>query len=195
MIGMPLWSPFAGGWQSSTFVSYEAPAATEEHPLVQMVCGCGAFQRWRYLRHTREPPGILSDPFCKGPRVPTMESVYKVVLVGDDRVWWVRARSSSCHRLKCRTRTDDEPIGATPLEERNPTAPCSPKKCSPRSHASLHPRFAELSERRWQSTALAGSSQGISAWSKPRSTYRPHPMVCVVCSALNGSPPENSATA
>jgi hypothetical protein len=25
----PLLSPFAGGWQSSTFISYETPAATE----------------------------------------------------------------------------------------------------------------------------------------------------------------------
>jgi len=36
--GMPLWSPFAGGWQSSTFVSYESPAATEGRPLEQMDC-------------------------------------------------------------------------------------------------------------------------------------------------------------
>jgi hypothetical protein len=36
--GMPLWSPFAGGWQSSTFVSYETPAATEGHLLEQMDC-------------------------------------------------------------------------------------------------------------------------------------------------------------
>ena len=28
----PLWSPFAGGWQCSTFLSYETPAATEGHP-------------------------------------------------------------------------------------------------------------------------------------------------------------------
>ena len=25
----PLWSPFAGGWQGSTFISFETPAATE----------------------------------------------------------------------------------------------------------------------------------------------------------------------
>src|SRR5690242_7237196 len=29
----PLWSPFAGGWHSSTLVSYETPAATEGHLL------------------------------------------------------------------------------------------------------------------------------------------------------------------
>jgi hypothetical protein len=61
---MPLWSPFAGGWQCSTFVSYEAPAATEEHPLVQMVCGCGAFQPGRYLRHTHR----CTTSSCKGLR-------------------------------------------------------------------------------------------------------------------------------
>ena len=33
---MPLWSPFAGGWQSSTFISYETPAATEGHLLEGM---------------------------------------------------------------------------------------------------------------------------------------------------------------
>jgi hypothetical protein len=29
----PLWSPFAGGRQCSTFLSYETPAATEGHPF------------------------------------------------------------------------------------------------------------------------------------------------------------------
>jgi hypothetical protein len=32
MFGKPLWSPFAGGWHCSTFISYETPAATEGHP-------------------------------------------------------------------------------------------------------------------------------------------------------------------
>jgi hypothetical protein len=34
----PLWSPFAGGWQGSTFLSYATPAATEGHPFKQMNC-------------------------------------------------------------------------------------------------------------------------------------------------------------
>jgi hypothetical protein len=32
----PLWSPFAGGWQCSTFIFYETPAATEGRSLKRM---------------------------------------------------------------------------------------------------------------------------------------------------------------
>jgi transposase len=34
----PLWSPFAGGWQCSTFLFYETPAATEGRPPKLMNC-------------------------------------------------------------------------------------------------------------------------------------------------------------
>ena len=80
----PLWSPFAGGRQSSTFVSYEAPAATEGHLLGEMDCVLRAFQSRSYLRHTATE--FFADPLWKGPR-PTMDTIYKVSLIGDDRVW------------------------------------------------------------------------------------------------------------
>jgi hypothetical protein len=75
---MPLWSPFAGGWQCSTFASYETPAATEGHLLGERDCVLEAFQRRRYLRHTATE--FIADPFWKGPR-PTLETVYEVASV------------------------------------------------------------------------------------------------------------------
>ena len=40
----------------------------------------------------REAQAWFDDPFWKGPK-PSMDTVFKVSLVGDSRVWRVRARS------------------------------------------------------------------------------------------------------
>jgi hypothetical protein len=37
-LAAPLWSPFAGGWQSSTFISYETPAATKGRTKGDELC-------------------------------------------------------------------------------------------------------------------------------------------------------------